>query len=154
MDVGKVTNWFRNLRQTARKRAKRSDSDDDDDGRDPFSAAASRAGTPSPSSSSSSVNNEHMDMEVDEYDMHPGHSDPGSEEDYQEAVTPPPERTSEPPVSSAPHPRYTSSRIDSLDHLRYRSEVDKLSTHQHQFSGVRMEDALLLLSFHQHIVHC
>jgi hypothetical protein len=33
MDVGKVTNWFRNLRQTARKRAKRQGIDDDDDRR-------------------------------------------------------------------------------------------------------------------------
>ncbi|KAF8167423.1 hypothetical protein B0H34DRAFT_681811 [Crassisporium funariophilum] len=156
MDVGKVTNWFRNLRQTARKRAKKGGSgeDDDDDsfhGRDPYSAFASRSGTPSLGSSSSSMNDDSMDMDADDYDMHHAHSDIGSEDEYQEAVTPSPEPSPSPPPSSIINPRNGFSQLETFNHLAYHAEVDKVSAKQ--FSGIRIEDALLLLSFHQHIVH-
>ncbi|KAF8203993.1 homeodomain transcription factor [Pholiota molesta] len=153
MDVGKVTNWFRNLRQMARKRAKKSGSGDDEDddsflGRDPYSASVSRFGTPSFGSSSSSMNDDSMDMDADDYDV-----DNGSEDEYQEAVTPSPETSPSPPpttaVDSPPNNLY-NGRLDRLD-LQYAVQLDKIS--EKQFSGIRVEDALLLLSFHHHIVH-
>ncbi|KAF8963856.1 hypothetical protein BDZ97DRAFT_1661033 [Flammula alnicola] len=156
MDVGKVTNWFRNLRQTARKRAKKSGSGDDEDddsflGRDPYSASASRFGTPSFGSSSSSMNDDSMDMDADDYDMHHAHSDNGSEDEFQEAVTPSPEPSPSPPLASVIHPRNDySSRLETLN-LPYPIQVDKVSAKQ--FNGIKIEDALLLLSFHHHIVH-
>ena len=104
-----MTNWFRNLRQTARKRAAKShNGDGDDEGMDyDESAPVSQLGTPmfpaqsSYSSSAASVDGdvEHMDLDVDHIHPHSHnhphphphhhHSD-GSEEEDQEAVTPPP----------------------------------------------------------------
>src|SRR5882757_3378667 len=87
-DVVKVTNWSRNLRQTARKRAKKSGSDDDDDDSfhppGTYSAFASRSGTPSVGSSSSS-----MELDADDDIQHP-HSDIGSDDEFQEALPPSP----------------------------------------------------------------
>ncbi|KDR85651.1 hypothetical protein GALMADRAFT_234645 [Galerina marginata CBS 339.88] len=155
MDVGKVTNWFRNLRQTARKRAKKSGSGDDEEddsflGRDPYSASASRSGTPSFGSSSSSMNDDSMDLDGDDFDMHLAHSDNGSEDDYQEAVTPEPEPSPPPPPASVIHPRNDYKSLETVN-LPYPVQLDKVSARQ--FSGVKVEDALLLLSFHHHIVH-
>lgn len=156
MDVGRITNWFRNLRQTARRRRKRTRSadDEDDDGsrRVTDSASASRSGTPSFRSSSSLSS---MDLDGDDDYMHETHSDVGSEDEYQEAVTPPPEQVHTPPVTSVP-PSSSSSRISisqltlSMDPASY-AELEKVSaTH---YSGVKIEDALLLLSFHHHVTH-
>ncbi|KAF8079049.1 homeodomain transcription factor [Lyophyllum atratum] len=155
MDVGKVTNWFRNLRQTARKRDKRSGSvdDEDDDGyhNHPYSTSASRSGTPSFRSYSPSSS---MELDGDDYDMHEINSDIGSEDEFQEAVTPPPELV--PPLVPATTPASTSSRIAiseltlAIDPVLY-AELEKVSATQ--YSGIKIEDALLLLSFHHHIVH-
>ncbi|KAF9531867.1 homeobox domain-containing protein [Crepidotus variabilis] len=155
MDVGKVTNWFRNLRQTARKRARKSGSgDEDDDGfhaQDPYSASASvsRSGTPSPGSSTSSLRGEDS-MDMDDFDTHPAHSADNSEDEYQEAVTPPPEPSpSPPPVFS--HTSRSHGKLDLLlNHIPPRLEIEKPSVER--FPGIKMEDALLLLSFHRHIV--
>ena len=97
-----------------------------------------------------------MDMDVEEFEiqMHRAHSDLPSEEDDQEAVTPSPERSPEPPVPStsrAPYESSSSSTTRVIEEMYRLTESDKASIHQ--FSGIRVEDALLLLSFHQHIVH-
>ncbi|KAF9469700.1 hypothetical protein BDZ94DRAFT_1243057 [Collybia nuda] len=153
MDLGKVTNWFRNLRQTARKRIKRSGSGDDDDDDNlsvpnTHSASVSRSGTPSFNSSASSSS---MDLDVDDYDMHGVHSDIGSEDEYEEAVTPPPEPTPVPPSSSTSSSRIAVSHLTlAIDPASY-AELEKVSATQ--YSGIKIEDALLLLSFHHHIVH-
>jgi len=161
MDVGKVTNWFRNLRQTTRKRAKKSGSGDDDDYlHSSNSTNASRSGTPSlgSSSSSPSVRDETTDSHVidDDYDMQPVASDIGSDDDFQEVLTPSPGNSPSPP------PVATPDRIASIPSVRnmpnnpvldqaYYTELEKISATR--YSGIKVEDALLLLSFHQHIVH-
>jgi hypothetical protein len=168
MDVGKVTNWFRNLRQTARKRAKRQGVDDDGDrdddsstGHNIDSTSVSRAGTPR-SSGSSSANDpdDHMDVDVDEeYDG--VQSDAGSEDEYQEAVTPSPDASPSPSLSAVdgastrPYHHHQSRRprdvIDMVvDPVSY-TQLEKGHTAT-KFTGVKVEDALLLLSFHKHVV--
>jgi len=96
-----------------------------------------------------------MDMDVEDFEiqMHRAHSDLPSEEDDQEAVTPSPERSPEPPVASTSRAPYESSSSSTrvIEDMYRLTELDKASIHQ--FSGIRVEDALLLLSFHQHIVH-
>ncbi|KAF8899208.1 hypothetical protein BD779DRAFT_1666920 [Infundibulicybe gibba] len=154
MDVGKVTNWFRNLRQTARKRAKRGSSADDDDddgyhGHNTYSTSVSRSGTPSFLSSSSNDESMEMDFEYDD-DLHGLHSDLGSEDDYQEAVTPSPELSPSPPSVPASHMTLTSLSVATFDHASYGQPEKVTAT---RFAGIKIEDALLLLSFHQHIVH-
>lgn len=149
-DVGKVTNWFRNLRQTARKRARKTGSDDDDDdyesfhSRGTYSAFASRSGTPSFESESES-----MEMDADD-DVHHPHSDIGSEDEFQEAVTPPSGQSPSPPPSIT-NSRSGLSPSENFHHLLSHAEIDKAWIEQ--YSGIKVEDALLLLSFHQHIVH-
>ena len=136
--MGRVTNWFRNLRQTARKRAKKTGSSEDDDDssslrdREASTGDFSRAVTPS-QHSISSANDDGMDLDDCDHELH--HSDIGSDEEYQEAITPSPE-----PVT----PATSKSRLSSYPGL------DKLSLTQ--YHGVKIEDALLLLSFHQHVV--
>ena len=145
-----MTNWFRNLRQTVRKRAKKSDSGDDDDDEDDnvhpegYSNFASRSGTPSAVSSSSS-----MEMDVDD-DAHHPQSDMGSEDEFQEAVTPSPECSLLPPPSVT-NLRSGLSPSENFHHLLCHAEIDKAWVEQ--YSGIKVEDALLLLSFHRHIVH-
>ncbi|KII93954.1 hypothetical protein PLICRDRAFT_695028 [Plicaturopsis crispa FD-325 SS-3] len=165
MDLGKVTNWFRNLRQTARKRAKKGDYADEDSvsghGHND-SASASRFGTPSfHSSASSSANDaeERMDLDEDDYALNEGgHSDIGSEDEYQEAVTPSPEPSPPPSsfsVSSIKHHSHHSSTrgasvrvlgmlVDSSG-LHPRAEVSPL--------GATHDEADLLLHFKEHVVH-
>jgi hypothetical protein len=157
-DVGKITNWFRNLRQTARKRAKKSGSGDDESS---ISAAASRSGTPSlgSSSSSSSVHDETTDSHVvdDDYDMQPVASDVGSDEDYHEILTPSPDNSPSPVPVTATDATTSISTVGNLSsHTTvpdpaYYAELEKVSATR--FSGIRIEDALLLLSFHQHVIH-
>ncbi|KAF9567851.1 homeobox-domain-containing protein [Agrocybe pediades] len=157
MDVGKVTNWFRNLRQTARKRAKKSGSGDDEDdgdsflGRDPYSASASRYGTPSFASSSSSMNEDGMDLS--DYDMPHAHSDNGSEDDYQEAVTPSPDQSPSPPPPTTSVTKPVEQARNSYRPIENLNPAypTKVAT---SFKGINLDDAYLLLSFHQHhVVH-
>ncbi|THG95912.1 hypothetical protein EW026_g5815 [Hermanssonia centrifuga] len=182
MDVGKVTNWFRNLRQTSRRRSKRgSEFEDDDDDMSvsayqDFSRNGSRAASPAQSSSSASSD---RDARMDMDHGYPDHvslrvkleteekhhrlythasnsrsSDMASEEDFQEAVTPSPASSPFPAFpravqkpAHAPQPRRDLSF--TLGALSY-AEMEKASS---QFNtGVKVEDALLLLSFHHHVV--
>ncbi|THH10956.1 hypothetical protein EW145_g962 [Phellinidium pouzarii] len=163
MDVGKVTNWFRNLRQTARKRAQKSNNDDgDDEGMDyDDSAPVSRDGTPLLTSTTSSYSSSSMDDDVEGMDLdgehyygnaHHHHSDGGSEEEDQEAVTPPP----------APSRVTGRRRMDvgfltgSSDDLHLPPPPSKSligSSSGPSIAPPRVEDALLLLGFSQHVVH-
>jgi hypothetical protein len=174
MDVGKVTNWFRNLRQTARKRAKRVSStgfDDDETsvhgGMGGERGSTSRSGTPSLFSSSSSVyTDDQLDMDIDVA------SDLLSEddEDYrQEAVTPSPE--------SSPPPTYTNTRHSPHQHdlpisdkykqdarmsvlnmvltaaeIMEKKPIKAPSEDVTARSAPRIEDAMLLLGFHQAVM--
>ncbi|CAL1694380.1 unnamed protein product [Somion occarium] len=198
MDPSKVTNWFRNARQTARKRSQRNPEDGDEfDDLDDISVGAhtihsrdaSRAGSPFPSTSASSespTSQEDGDVLMDDvqsqrypepnalkikleleekhhkmYSHAPlsrSHSDMGSEEDYQEAVTPPSEASPLPPYArTVPHeskreivhhpsPREISLSVDALTYAEMEKATAKFQT------GVRVEDALLLLSFHHNLV--
>ncbi|KAG2350931.1 hypothetical protein BDR05DRAFT_955073 [Suillus weaverae] len=171
MDIGKVTNWFRNIRQTARKRAK-------------------RAGVPLPraprgrgyqynfsreTSSGSSSQDEDDAMDLDDEDTMEFDVDERSEEDFQEAVTPgmspspPPQKRIRAHVP-LPMPRdvgnmgVESMGVGLIEPAAFQelemavgisagpSESDP-GMHATTFSGVKIEDALLLLSFHQHVVH-
>ncbi|KAJ7225493.1 homeodomain transcription factor [Mycena pura] len=113
MDLGKVTNWFRNLRQSARKRDKRigrrrgGGSDDDFDYTDGYgtgfyspsvSASASRAGTPS-SSLERQEDGQRSRRRLPAR-LHPSddEDEDEDEEESQEAVTPSPSQS--PPPSS------------------------------------------------------
>lgn len=155
----KVTNWFRNLRQTARKKAKKTGSDDEFN-HNSISATVSRSGTPSTGSSScssSSVQDETTDSHAidDDYDMQPVTSDIGSDDDYQEALTPSPDNSPSPvPGANAATtlPTVGSMHDYSLfPDSAYYAELEKVSATQ--YSGIKIEDALLLLSFHHHVVH-
>ncbi|KAI0714929.1 hypothetical protein C8Q76DRAFT_617935 [Earliella scabrosa] len=191
MDVGKVTNWFRNLRQSDRKRARQTGSasadegegDEDADSMDIVEddrstlASVSRTATPSAASMSGV---EYVKIEAEEkphhhHRHHPrplytrvplahSHSDLNSDEDLPEAVTPSPE--SSPPPSAAvastsslalplvhPHSRETKASIERypLEYAHYESEKAALAK-QEEETGVKMEDALLLLSFHHSTV--
>jgi len=161
-----VTNWFRNLRQTARKRAKKPGEDGDTDSQ-LNSTTVSRAVTPSfASSSSSGIHDQDMDTEVESENIDdayglargPVHSDAGSDDDeYQEAVTPSPEPSPSPPLPSygsvgypsAPRTRRGLATGLGIDAVTY-AELEKVPG---RISGVKVEDALLLLGFHHHIVH-
>ncbi|KAI0360956.1 homeobox-domain-containing protein [Trametes cingulata] len=209
MDVNKVTNWFRNLRQSDRKRARQHGSasaeegelDDDESGMDldddRTHSSMSRTATPGVASSSSSSSVEYVKIETEEkhfpphhhhhhLPQHPhsrgpyarsalarSHSDMGSDEDtLQEAVTPSPE-SSPPPSAVAstsslalplphPHAREAKASLERypLEYAQYGAE--KLMPPPMPMSmpmpmpaletGVKMEDALLLLSFHHSTV--
>ncbi|OCH95664.1 homeobox-domain-containing protein [Obba rivulosa] len=180
MDVGKVTNWFRNLRQTARKRAQRgvADMDEDmDDMEDDVSLATyhahsrsvSRAGTPVYSAMSPSQDAEDVPMDLEDGEIRVeletankrrrmyvqsthshSHSDMASDEDFQEAVTPSPSSTPPPPVYAPVVSRAGDFKdLGAVDALTY-AELEKASAQFH--TGVKVEDALLLLSFHKHVV--
>lgn len=196
MDVGKVTNWFRNLRQTTRKRARKNpDGDDDDDDDDDISVATftaysrdvSRVGSPYPEASTSASratsprprdedgdvrmddqaeqdsprSNDPMEVKVEHDEKNQkvlvraaysrSHSDMGSDEEDQEAVTPSP---SPPPPAfapdeAAPKRAHVPARSPTEYPLTY-AEMEK-ATAKFQ-TGVKVEDALLLLSFHHHVV--
>ncbi|KAF7784183.1 transcriptional regulator family: Homeodomain [Agaricus bisporus var. burnettii] len=158
MDVSKVTNWFRNLRQTARKKAKKTGSDDEYN-HSSISATVSRSGSPSlgSSSSSSSVHDETTDSHAidDDYDMQPVTSDIGSDDDYQEALTPSPNNSPSPGQGTGPTttlPTMASMQSHTIiPDSAYYAELEKVSATQ--YSGIKIEDALLLLSFHHHVMH-
>ncbi|KAI0690755.1 hypothetical protein BC835DRAFT_164069 [Cytidiella melzeri] len=174
MDVGKVTNWFRNLRQSSRKRSKLgSGSEDDDDDMSvsayhDFSTNVSRSGSPAstlsderdPNAMDTDYTDTRVQTETEEKRhrlyTHPADSrssDMASEEDVQEAVTPSPASSPRPafPII-AQHPRKptpvpqirrdsSSLAVNGLAH----SDTEKPSAPLH--TGVKFEDALLLLSF-------
>jgi hypothetical protein len=93
-----------------------------------------------------------MELDGYDYDMHGIHSDIGSEDEYQEPVTPPPELTPAPPSTPASSSRITISQLTLSNEPASYAELEKISTTQYS-PGIKIEDALLLLSFHHHIVH-
>ena len=143
----KITNWFRNLRQTSRRRAKKiADEDEDDTTSVPNapSFAGSRTGSPSFRSSSSSSANEDYVMDIED-DARGAPSDAGSEEDYQEAVTP--------PLDSSPSPRAFSPTptVPSVPNMGINFDPSAyVDLAKKAYPGVKIEDALLLLSFAMH----
>jgi hypothetical protein len=173
-DLAKVTNWFRNLRQTTRKRAQKPSEEGDTESLQLGSGFISRAVTPSATSSYSvSVHDaDHVPDPEDDIDTdtedggvsninNSGHkygrvapSDAGTDdEEYQEALTPSPE------PSLLPHPTTTLLPTSRPHQMDVRSGInispidyDRLEKIPGRLSGVRVEDALLLLSFHHHIV--
>lgn len=76
-------------------------------------------------------------------------SDAGTDdEEYQEAVTPSPE------PSPLPHPTSRPHQIDVRGGINISPiDYDRLQKIPGRLSGVKVEDALLLLGFHHHIVH-
>jgi len=86
-------------------------------------------------------------MDMDDYNVH---SADNSEDEYQEAVTPSPEPSPSPPPTAVSHP---PSRLEppSFSDQPYPIQLDKAS--EQRFAGIKVEDALLLLMFHRHIVH-
>jgi hypothetical protein len=175
MDVAKVTNWFRNLRQSSRKRSKRGsgsdDDDDDDDGASTFndySRNVSRIGSPAsmlsderdPNAMDTDYPDPRVKMETEEKRhhlyTHPADSrssDMASEEDVQEAVTPSPASSPYPafPIVAqhshkpTPVPQIHRDPISYPMHGLSHPDMEKASTQLN--TGVKMEDALLLLSF-------
>lgn len=80
--------------------------------------------------------------------MHPAASDIGSDEDYNEILTPSPDDSPSPSPAAAADTVTTTIPIDNSTF--YAQPEKSLAT---QYSGIKVEDALLLLSFHQHVVH-
>lgn len=172
MDVGKVTNWFRNLRQTARKRSKQvSGSDDDDDmsNYNDVSRNVSREGSPISADPSEDymVTDKPFTREAPRTKLHVDDSrirmythasnsrssDMASEEDFQEAVTPSPVSSPYPavPVAATSAQKLVnyppSARRDvsiSVASLSF-TEIDNPT-------GVPLEDAMLLLNFSHSLV--
>ncbi|KAJ7201294.1 hypothetical protein GGX14DRAFT_656234 [Mycena pura] len=143
MDVGKVTNWFRNLRQSARKRTRQlpgvgAGSDDEfGGGSEPVylsSTSRSRSETPPPSS----VEAEAEHRLERHHAAAPVHSS-DDEEEAQEAVTP------------ASSPRGRLHDFTGARHLHLPVDGDeKTAAAAAPFAGrVPYEDALLLLAFHR-----
>lgn len=137
MDIRKVTNWFRNLRQTSRKRARKSRSDDEEDD----DMYTSRFRSPSGSASA-------FDQDMDR--VYKTYSEMDSDDDYQEAVTPSPEHSPSPPPESSPRYRRLHAEAMNFEHDTL-SPIDKAAFAR--YAHIKYEDAMLLLDFHQHIVH-
>ena len=159
-DIGKVTNWFRNIRQNARKRGKR-----------PRVSTGSANPHDQDASSGSSVYDDDDGMDLVYEDIADQDMDDRSEEDYQEAVTPFTDVSSSPPPNKRPRHLPVDVGVDPMDvglvepsalqefrkvagmtPVSGPSDYD-LGMNSVTYSGVRFEDALLLLSFHQHVVH-
>ncbi|KAK7063799.1 Homeodomain transcription factor [Favolaschia claudopus] len=134
MDLGKVTNWFRNLRQSARKRERGKPhragfSDDDDNDEMEYNEPvylSSTSRSPSETPRTSSVERDSMSSTGSRRLMHSS----DEEEDLQEALTP----------SSSPAASPFRARPLELD--------EKPAANMYSGS-VPYEDALLLLSFHR-----
>ena len=152
-----MTNWFRNIRQNTRKRGKRQR----------VSATSANPHEHDASSGSSVYDDDDaMDLVCD--DIADQEMDDRSEEDYQEAVTPftdvsaspPPNKRSRShlPVSDGMSPMDVSL-VESSAFPEFTKVMGMASgdcatgVNAVTCSGVKLEDALLLLSFHQHIVH-
>jgi len=175
MDLAKVTNWFRNLRQSTRKRARKTTEEGDTESIQLGSGFISRAVTPSAASSYSvyvheadHVPDPEQDIDSDTEDagvittnnsarkhIRVAPSEAGSDdEEYQEAVTPSPEPS---PLPHPPTSLLSTSRPHQID-VRGGINIspidyDRLEKIPGRLSGVKVEDALLLLGFHHHIVH-
>ncbi|KAJ7038176.1 hypothetical protein C8F04DRAFT_1089811 [Mycena alexandri] len=148
MEIGKVTNWFRNLRQSARKREKKvgrrgsgGASDDDMDYTDGYgtpsaSASASRAGTPSSSLERGDGRRRHLRPRMHSSDE----DDEEDDEDPQEAVTPSP--------SQSPSPTSSPSLARVLDYSVAAALQDAMAqmAKEDKFKDLAA-DALLLLEF-------
>ncbi|KAJ7786335.1 hypothetical protein B0H16DRAFT_1490108 [Mycena metata] len=148
MEIGKVTNWFRNLRQSARKREKKvgrrgggGASDDDMDYTDGYgtpsaSASASRAGTPSSSVERGDGRRRHLRPRMHSSDE----DDEEDDEDPQEAVTPSP--------SQSPSPASSPSLARVLDYSVAAALQDAMAqmAKEDKFKDMAA-DALLLLEF-------
>ncbi|KAF5374916.1 hypothetical protein D9758_000549 [Tetrapyrgos nigripes] len=157
MDLGKVTNWFRNVRQTRKrnKKASAASGDEYEDDYHVYSASGSRSDTPSIRSSSPSVNDDIM-MDYEDAVLPSGGSisDEGSDDEYEEAVTPSSHRSPSPAplnktfggLNGLPVQRVTLTAL-SLAAIDL-AEMEKESVR----SGIKVEDAMLLLTFHQQIV--
>lgn len=172
MDVGKVTNWFRNLRQTSRKRSKQisgSEEDDETSNYNDLSRNVSREGSPI------SVDPSEDYMLIDKHYPHKAlrtklqtedsrsrmythasnsrSSDMASEEDFQEAVTPSPVSSPYPAVPvAAQHPQ---KLVDYAAQARrgISVAVDALSSAEiEKTTGVKVDDAILLLNFSNSVV--
>lgn len=91
----------------------------------------------------------------DDYDMQPVASDIGSDDDYQEVLTPSPNNSPSPaPATDATAALPTVGGVSShntVPDTAYYAELEKVSATR--YSGIKIEDALLLLSFHHHVVH-
>lgn len=167
MDVGKVTNWFRNLRQSSRKRSKRAfeGSDDEDDDMstsyNSVSRNVSREGSPVSVDPAEDymVTDRPLPHEVLRYKLesddkrvrmytHASNSrssDMASEEDFQEAVTPSPVSS---PYPAMPAPQNVKKLVEAYLPQPRRDlavPVDALSAAE--TAGVKIDDAILLLNF-------
>ncbi|KAI6048039.1 hypothetical protein EDC04DRAFT_47785 [Pisolithus marmoratus] len=169
MDVGRVTNWFRNVRQTARKRAKQARN----------GSSSRNRPREHDSSSGSSACDEDDAMDLDYEDLLDREIDDWSEEECQEAVTPSSGVSQSPPPAKRPRPHVPVHRgiesigvesmgvgliepgaFQELEKAVRMSNVGGANDYTLvpgmnavTGSGVKIEDALLLLSFHQHVVH-
>lgn len=146
-DVTKVTNWFRNIRQTSRRReSQRPSVGGSDSGGEEYDNFASASRSPSPAYISA-PSDDGMDVYDEEIIPRVGGSDGVSDEEYQEALTPSPESS---PKSTRrqfeSHAEALFIAINSVERAQ-TSEVAAVSKH-----GVHVEDAMLLLSFHRNIV--
>ncbi|KIL01064.1 hypothetical protein PAXRUDRAFT_22985 [Paxillus rubicundulus Ve08.2h10] len=167
MDIGKVTNWFRNIRQTARKRAKRA-------GASSHTQNSLAYSYEHDASSGSSIYDDDDIMDLDHEDTMEQEMDERSEDDYQEAVTPSSDISSSPPPAERPrsylplHHGMGTMGIGLIEPSAFQ-ELGKAvgisgvsgpsdyalgsGMNAVTYSGVKIEDALLLLSFHKHVVH-
>ena len=82
-------------------------------------------------------------------------SDAGTDdEEYQEAVTPSPEPSPIPHLPTTVMPTPRPHQIDVRPGINLSPiDYDRLEKVPGRLSGVKVEDALLLLGFHHHIVH-
>lgn len=174
-DLAKVTNWFRNLRQSTRKRAQKPAEEGDTESVQLGSGFISRAVTPSVASSYSvgvhetdHVPDREHGIDTDTEDagvinrnnsarkhIRVAPSDAGTDdEEYQEAVTPSPEPSPLPHPSTTLLPTSRPHQIDVRGGINISPiDYDRLEKIPGRLSGVKVEDALLLLGFHHHIVH-
>lgn len=142
------TQWFRNLRQTTRRRAKKAGSgEEDDEEDDEQDVYFSRSGSPSSSAGTregSMINDYKVTLPSGTV------SDAVSDDEYEEAVTPSSEssRSPPPPLSrSRPSVNLNNLTLAALESATL-AELDQVSSK----SGIKVEDALLLLTFHHQVV--
>ncbi|EIW87142.1 hypothetical protein CONPUDRAFT_69445 [Coniophora puteana RWD-64-598 SS2] len=172
-DVVRVSNWFRNVRQTVRKRVMRRNDSHIRGVRSPYPRAGSSESSSLYGEDDSIEFDASLDMDVDER----------SDDDFPEAVTPSSGLSASPPPFKRGRGYTPWSFASGIDNLAHESmgmgiiepaaytelakavgipdvgassdlsvNVPKLKGAT-TFSGVRIEDALLLLSFHQHATH-
>ncbi|KAH8835638.1 homeodomain transcription factor [Flagelloscypha sp. PMI_526] len=142
MDVEKVSNWFRNMRQNGKRRQRSGESDADMDG----DGGSEHDFLSSPRSSPGPVELAFDDRRRTSNSTRSPESDMGSEEE-QEAVTPPPpsvhggEQSESPPFESTHETRFSIPHEWVDNDPLAQADLDKRSP-------VDVEGALLLLGFH------